>query len=158
MNGPRLGCLKEKRQPCSRQHFWSRIAGLSGKSSGYIENLSDGAKENIEAIEGVQVTQNEDKRVWSPNKRKVIRLRPCTPVRPSPCSSCHPPIANTSGARISLHSRCEFLGRFLLDSLVSLIRPNVRNMRTDLLLFMPLMGPPVVGENKASAAQSVAVR
>ena len=93
----------------------------------------------------------------SPNKRKVIRLRPCTPVRPSPCSSYHPPIANTSGARISLHSRCEFLGRFLLDSLVSSIRPNVRNMRTDLLLFMPLMGPPAIGENKASAAQSLAV-
>ncbi len=36
-----------------------RLAGLLGKSSGYIEGLPDGAKKTIEALKGVQVKQNE---------------------------------------------------------------------------------------------------
>lgn len=36
-----------------------RLAGLVGKSSGYIEALPVGVKKNVEALKGVQVKQNE---------------------------------------------------------------------------------------------------
>jgi len=36
-----------------------RLAGLLGKSSGYVEGLPDGAKKTLEALKGVQVKQNE---------------------------------------------------------------------------------------------------
>jgi nucleosome assembly protein 1-like 1 len=36
-----------------------RLAGLVGKSSGYIESLSAPVKRNVEALKGVQVKQNE---------------------------------------------------------------------------------------------------
>ena len=36
-----------------------RLAGLLGKSSGYVESLPDGAKKTIEALKGVQVKHSE---------------------------------------------------------------------------------------------------
>lgn len=36
-----------------------KLAGLVGKSSGYIESLPVGIKKNVEALKGVQVKQNE---------------------------------------------------------------------------------------------------
>jgi nucleosome assembly protein 1-like 1 len=36
-----------------------RLAGLVGKSSGYIESLPVGVKKNVEALKGVQVKQTE---------------------------------------------------------------------------------------------------
>ena len=36
-----------------------KLAGLVGKSSGYIESLPVGVKKNVEALKGVQVKQNE---------------------------------------------------------------------------------------------------
>jgi len=36
-----------------------KLAGLVGRSSGYVESLPDDVKKNIEALKGVQVKQNE---------------------------------------------------------------------------------------------------
>jgi nucleosome assembly protein 1-like 1 len=36
-----------------------KLAGLLGRSSGYIEGLADGVKKSVEALKGVQVKQNE---------------------------------------------------------------------------------------------------
>ncbi|KAI0319876.1 NAP-domain-containing protein [Amylostereum chailletii] len=36
-----------------------RLAGLVGKSSGYVESLPDDVKKSVEALKGVQVKQNE---------------------------------------------------------------------------------------------------
>ncbi|KAI0032429.1 hypothetical protein K488DRAFT_70632 [Vararia minispora EC-137] len=36
-----------------------KLAGLLGKSSGYVENLPDNVKKSVEALKGVQVKQNE---------------------------------------------------------------------------------------------------
>ncbi|THH14078.1 hypothetical protein EW146_g6208 [Bondarzewia mesenterica] len=36
-----------------------KLAGLVGKSSGYIESLPEGVKKSVEALKGVQVKQNE---------------------------------------------------------------------------------------------------
>ena len=48
-----------------------RLAGLLGKSSGYIESLPDGAKKTIEALKGVQVKQNE---LQNQYKRECLEL------------------------------------------------------------------------------------
>jgi hypothetical protein len=48
-----------------------RLAGLLGKSSGYIEGLPDGAKKTIEALKGVQVKQNE---LQNQYKRECLEL------------------------------------------------------------------------------------
>ena len=42
-----------------------------GKSSGYIENLPDGAKKTIEALKGVQVKQSE---LQNQYKRECLEL------------------------------------------------------------------------------------
>lgn len=63
-----------------------RLAGLLGKSSGYVESLPDGAKKTIEALKGVQVKQNE---LQNQYKRECLELekkvshpcsRPCSPI------------------------------------------------------------------------------
>jgi len=48
-----------------------RLAGLLGKSSGYIEGLPDGTKKTIEALKGVQVKQNE---LQNQYKRECLEL------------------------------------------------------------------------------------
>jgi len=48
-----------------------RLAGLLGKSSGYIESLPDGAKKTLEALKGVQVKQNE---LQNQYKRECLEL------------------------------------------------------------------------------------
>ena len=48
-----------------------RLAGLLGKSSGYVENLPDGAKKTIEALKGVQVKQSE---LQNQYKRECLEL------------------------------------------------------------------------------------
>jgi nucleosome assembly protein 1-like 1 len=48
-----------------------RLAGLLGKSSGYIEGLPDGSKKTIEALKGVQVKQNE---LQNQYKRECLEL------------------------------------------------------------------------------------
>jgi nucleosome assembly protein 1-like 1 len=48
-----------------------RLAGLVGKSSGYIESLSPGIKKNIEALKGIQVKQNE---LQNQYKRECLEL------------------------------------------------------------------------------------
>ena len=48
-----------------------RLAGLLGKSSGYIEGLPDGAKMTIEALKGVQVKQSE---LQNQYKRECLEL------------------------------------------------------------------------------------
>ncbi len=72
-----------------------RLAGLLGKSSGYIESLPDGAKKTIEALKGVQVKQNE---LQNQYKRECLELEkkvshpyspffyPFMSIRPLPCS------------------------------------------------------------------------
>lgn len=81
-----------------------RLAGLLGKSSGYVESLPDGAKKTIEALKGVQVKQNElqnqykreclelEKKVSHPPIRFFFALLcpsvhcPCSPIVSSPHS------------------------------------------------------------------------
>ncbi|KAI0040572.1 NAP-domain-containing protein [Auriscalpium vulgare] len=48
-----------------------RLAGLVGKSSGYIESLPDGVKKSVEALKGVQVKQNE---LQNQYKRECLEL------------------------------------------------------------------------------------
>ena len=48
-----------------------RLAGLLGKSSGYVESLPDGAKRTIEALKGVQVKQND---LQNQYKRECLEL------------------------------------------------------------------------------------
>lgn len=48
-----------------------RLAGLLGKSSGYVEGLPDGAKKTLEALKGVQVKQNE---LQNQYKRECLEL------------------------------------------------------------------------------------
>ena len=48
-----------------------RLAGLLGKSSGYIESLPDGTKKTIEALKGVQVKQND---LQNQYKRECLEL------------------------------------------------------------------------------------
>jgi nucleosome assembly protein 1-like 1 len=48
-----------------------RLAGLLGKSSGYVESLPDGAKKTLEALKGVQVRQNE---LQNQYKRECLEL------------------------------------------------------------------------------------
>jgi len=48
-----------------------RLAGLLGKSSGYVESLPDGAKKTIEALKGVQVKQND---LQNQYKRECLEL------------------------------------------------------------------------------------
>jgi hypothetical protein len=48
-----------------------RLAGLLGKSSGYVESLPDGAKKTLEALKGVQVKQNE---LQNQYKRECLEL------------------------------------------------------------------------------------
>jgi hypothetical protein len=48
-----------------------RLAGLLGKSSGYIESLPDGVKKTLEALKGVQVKQNE---LQNQYKRECLEL------------------------------------------------------------------------------------
>jgi hypothetical protein len=58
-----------------------RLAGLLGKSSGYIESLPDGAKKTLEALKGVQVKQNE---LQNQYKRECLELEKKVS---HPCSS-----------------------------------------------------------------------
>jgi nucleosome assembly protein 1-like 1 len=60
-----------------------RLAGLLGKSSGYIESLPDGAKKTIEALKGVQVKQNE---LQNQYKRECLELEKKVESRVSPMS------------------------------------------------------------------------
>ncbi|KAH9016409.1 NAP-domain-containing protein [Lactarius deliciosus] len=53
-----------------------RLAGLLGKSSGYIESLSDGTKTSIVALIGVQVKQNE---LQNQYKRECLELEKKVP-------------------------------------------------------------------------------
>jgi hypothetical protein len=55
-----------------------RLAGLLGKSSGYIEGLPDGVKKTIEALKGVQVKQND---LQNQYKRECLELEK---------KACHP--------------------------------------------------------------------
>ncbi|KAI0055316.1 NAP-domain-containing protein [Artomyces pyxidatus] len=48
-----------------------RLAGLVGKSSGYIESLPDGVKKSVEALKGVQVKQND---LQNQYKRECLEL------------------------------------------------------------------------------------
>jgi nucleosome assembly protein 1-like 1 len=48
-----------------------RLAGLVGKSSGYIEALPVGIKKNVEALKGVQVRQTE---LQNQYKRECLEL------------------------------------------------------------------------------------
>jgi nucleosome assembly protein 1-like 1 len=48
-----------------------RLAGLVGKSSGYIEALPMGVKKNVEALKGVQVKQTE---LQNQYKRECLEL------------------------------------------------------------------------------------
>lgn len=73
-----------------------RLAGLLGKSSGYIESLPDGAKKTLEALKGVQVKQNE---LQNQYKRECLELEkkvshPCslffTLLCPSPSTAPTP--------------------------------------------------------------------
>ena len=48
-----------------------RLAGLLGKSSGYVESLPDGAKKTIEALKGIQVKQND---LQNQYKRECLEL------------------------------------------------------------------------------------
>src|ERR1700691_3106188 len=48
-----------------------RLAGLVGKSSGYIEALPVGVKKNVEALKGVQVKQTE---LQNQYKRECLEL------------------------------------------------------------------------------------
>jgi nucleosome assembly protein 1-like 1 len=48
-----------------------RLAGLVGKSSGYIESLPVEVKRNVEALKGVQVQQNE---LQNKYKRECLEL------------------------------------------------------------------------------------
>jgi hypothetical protein len=73
-----------------------RLAGLIGKSSGYIESLPDGAKKTIEALKGVQVKQNElqnqYKRECLELEKKVeSRVFPHVSSFPSPLQPIHLP-------------------------------------------------------------------
>jgi hypothetical protein len=68
-----------------------RLAGLLGKSSGYIESLPDGAKKTIEALKGVQVKQNE---LQNQYKRECLELEkkvshPCSDFFTLLCLSIH---------------------------------------------------------------------
>jgi len=58
-----------------------RLAGLLGKSSGYVESLPDGAKKTIEALKGVQVKQNE---LQNQYKRECLELEKKVSHPPSP--------------------------------------------------------------------------
>jgi nucleosome assembly protein 1-like 1 len=74
-----------------------RLAGLLGKSSGYIEGLPDGAKKTIEALKGVQVKQNE---LQNQYKRECLELekkvesRACSFLSISPLPPLHSPICS----------------------------------------------------------------
>jgi nucleosome assembly protein 1-like 1 len=48
-----------------------KLAGLVGKSSGYIESLPAPVKKNVEALKGVQVKQNE---LQNQYKRECLEL------------------------------------------------------------------------------------
>ncbi|KAH9970520.1 hypothetical protein BGW80DRAFT_1438074 [Lactifluus volemus] len=48
-----------------------KLAGLIGRSSGYVESLPDGAKKTIEALKGVQVKQND---LQNQYKRECLEL------------------------------------------------------------------------------------
>jgi hypothetical protein len=48
-----------------------RLAGLLGRSSGYIESLPDGVKKTLEALKGVQVKQTE---LQNQYKREILEL------------------------------------------------------------------------------------
>jgi hypothetical protein len=68
-----------------------KLAGLIGRSSGYVESLPDGAKKTIEALKGVQVKQND---LQNQYKRECLELEkkachPCSPVFFSPFPSIH---------------------------------------------------------------------
>jgi hypothetical protein len=107
-----------------------RLAGLLGKSSGYIESLPDGAKKTIEALKGVQVKQNElqnqYKRECLELEKKVCHL--CSDFFYSFISifylstSLLPSIVNTCGIRTTPLSRCGLWGSSL--STLSCLHPS----------------------------------
>jgi hypothetical protein len=110
-----------------------RLAGLLGKSSGYIESLPDGAKKTIEALKGVQVKQNE---LQNQYKRECLELEkkvshPCSDFFTLLCPSIHhpshhsySPIVNTCGVRTIPHFGCGLWGSSFLDSFVTSPQPN----------------------------------
>jgi hypothetical protein len=88
-----------------------KLAGLIGRSSGYVESLPDGAKKTIEALKGVQVKQND---LQNQYKRECLELEkkachPCSPLFFSPLLSIHhhPPLSPFAST-IKLLSRGEF--------------------------------------------------
>ena len=58
-----------------------KLAGLIGKSSGYVESLPDGTKKTIEALKGVQVKQNDLQNQYK---------RECLELEKKACHACSP--------------------------------------------------------------------
>lgn len=104
-----------------------RLAGLLGKSSGYVESLPDGAKKTIEALKGVQVKQNE---LQNQYKRECLELEkkvshPTIRFFALLCPSVHCPcfpIVNNPHSRLRLwgSSLCSFPQPSLLRSEIGL--------------------------------------
>ena len=65
-----------------------KLAGLLGRSSGYIESLPVEVKRSVEALKGVQVKQNE---LQNQYKRECLELEKKVSIAPAP-PSC--PAAN----------------------------------------------------------------
>ena len=63
----------------------NRLSDLVGKSSGYIEGLSNEVKQSIEALKGVQVKQNE---LQNQYKRECLELEKKVRHRPLFISLC----------------------------------------------------------------------
>jgi hypothetical protein len=97
-----------------------RLAGLLGKSSGYIESLPDGAKKTIEALKGVQIKQND---LQNQYKRECLELekKAChacplsSPLHPSihpfpPCPCFSYPILIAGRVRTMHYSVCGTTG------------------------------------------------
>jgi hypothetical protein len=107
-----------------------RLAGLLGKSSGYIESLPDGAKKTLEALKGVQVRQND---LQNQYKRECLELEKKVesrvfhmshvpsfsfpfasyPSTPPPLPSLFLPDRKRGEVRIVPHSRCGLGSRAL---------------------------------------------
>ena len=111
-----------------------RLAGLLGKSSGYIESLPDGAKKTLEALKGVQVKQND---LQNQYKRECLELekKVCHPCPDFftllylsiylPCSPyCYFPIPNHMLDPNNTTLLLWIVGPLSLDSLLSSSQPN----------------------------------
>ena len=92
-----------------------RLAGLLGKSSGYIEGLPDGAKKTLEALKGVQVKQNE---LQNQYKRECLELekKVSHPIRFSFFFALLYPLSSTALAPLTVRT---YPPLFLFPSLVT---------------------------------------